>query len=76
MPGVKANTQSKGGKDEKVGGGGAKGMQERKGGGEKVQCVICRSEFNAKAARQQLQDHLDSKHSKNTFAECFPSYQG
>jgi hypothetical protein len=42
MPGVKANTQNKGGETEKVGGGGAAGMAARKGGGEKMMCKICR----------------------------------
>jgi len=74
MPGVKANTQGKGKEKEKVGGGGAAGIKERKGGGDKVMCTVCRSEFNAKAARKQLQDHVDSKHSKLSIKECFPDY--
>jgi hypothetical protein len=36
MPGVKANTQKKGGVEEKKGGGGKAGMAERLAGGDKV----------------------------------------
>ena len=41
MPGVKANTQSKGKEKEKVGGGGAAGMKARTGGGETRDCFVC-----------------------------------
>lgn len=41
MPGVKANTQSKGKEKEKVGGGGAAGIKARTGGGETRDCFVC-----------------------------------
>ncbi len=75
MPGVKANTQAKGGKDEKVGGGGAAGKAARLGGGDKIVCAICKQQLNAKASKIQLQEHLDSKHPKLTMAACFPGVE-
>ncbi len=30
--------------------------------------------MNAKSARKMLQEHVDSKHAKATFAQCFPTY--
>lgn len=73
MPGVKANTQKKGGEKEKAGGGGADGMKARLGGGNKVQCAICKTEVNGNS-RVQLQQHFDSKHSKMTFEQCWPGW--
>ena len=43
MPGVKANTQKKGGADEKTGGGGAAGIKARNGGGAQISCAICKT---------------------------------
>jgi len=49
MPGVKANTQKKGGDKEAVGGGGAAGIKARLGGGNKVSCAICKAEVRKSA---------------------------
>jgi hypothetical protein len=74
MPGVKANTQKKGGDDKKVGGGGAAGMAARTTLAGARNCVLCKSPFNPRAPKSQLQEHVDSKHSKNGFAACFPDF--
>jgi transcription elongation factor Elf1 len=38
-------------------------------------CKICRQSFICTAKPVVLQSHVDSKHAKNTFAECFPDAQ-
>lgn len=50
-------------------------MKERKGGGEKIQCAICRTEANAKSSRVMLQTHVDAKHPKLSVAECYPTFK-
>jgi hypothetical protein len=52
MPGVKANTQKKGGEKEAVGGGGAAGIKARLGGGNKVSCAICKVGKGARGAQR------------------------
>lgn len=47
--------------EEGKGGGGAKGMAERLGGGGQRQCSICKAPFQANQPRLQLQHHVDSK---------------
>jgi hypothetical protein len=74
MPGVKANTQKKGGEDKKVGGGGAAGKEARTTLAGARTCVLCKSPFNPRAPRTQLQEHVDSKHAKQGFAACFPDF--
>ena len=69
-----ANTQAKGGQKEKVGGGGAAGMAARTTLAGARSCVLCKSPFNPRAPKTQLQEHVDSKHSKNGFAACFPDF--
>lgn len=57
---------------EGKGGGGAAGAAERRGAGAlTVICQICRSSFMAQQTKEQLQAHVDSKHSKETFEKCF-----
>ena len=74
MPGVKANTQSKGGEKEKVGGGGKAGKEARTGGQPTTQCAICKQAVNANAPKAFLMQHVDSKHAKAGFEACFPHY--
>ena len=69
MPGVKANTQKKGGEKEAVGGGGAAGKAARLGGGNKVSCAVCKTEVNGNS-KVQLAQHHESKHSKLAFEAC------
>jgi len=47
-------------------------MFEDNGRGEKIECKICRSIFNAD--KKQLDYHAYSKHNKNSLTECFPTY--
>ncbi|KAM7453497.1 hypothetical protein BLSTO_05754 [Blastocystis sp. subtype 1] len=55
------------------GGGGQAGKASRTGANApKVYCHICRTEFMASQSNEQLQGHVDNKHPKNTFADCFP----
>ena len=37
-------------------------------------CALCKTPFNARAPKPQLQEHVDAKHSKNGFDACFPGY--
>ena len=77
MPGVKANTQKKGGEDKKVGGGGAAGKEARTTlARARTTCVVCTwsPSFDPRAPRTQLQEHVDSKHAKQGFAACFPDF--
>lgn len=75
MPGVKANTQKKGGDKEKVGGGGKEGMQARLGiSGDKKTCQMCKMDFMPRTARLMLEQHVESKHAKNGFDACFPGF--
>ena len=60
--------------EAKPGGGGKAGIQARNGGGAQISCSICKTAMNAKSARKMLQEHVDSKHAKATFAQCFPTY--
>ena len=67
------------------GGGGKAGMASRTGANAaKIVCNICRvfyilnwiihqTEFLATQSTQQLQGHVDAKHPKLTFAQCFPT---
>ena len=73
MPGVKANTQKKGGEKEAVGGGGAAGKAARLGGGNKVSCAICKAEVNGNS-KVQLSQHQEAKHGKMTFEQCWPGW--
>eukprot|EP00389_Voromonas_pontica_P000047 GDKH01000076.1.p2 GENE.GDKH01000076.1~~GDKH01000076.1.p2 ORF type:complete len:79 (-),score=21.74 GDKH01000076.1:137-373(-) len=41
-----------------------------------ITCNICRQPFMNTQNRMQLQGHVDSKHSKSTFDDCFPGYSG
>ncbi len=36
-------------------------------------CALCKKDFhNVEKDKQQLASHVDSKHPKNTYEECFP----
>eukprot|EP00808_Paulinella_micropora_P001626 g27930.t1 len=37
-------------------------------------CQLCKAPFMSKAAKKQLLDHIEAKHAKNKFEECFPGY--
>jgi hypothetical protein len=57
---------------EGKGGGGSAGAAERRGTAALTTiCQICRTSFMAQQTKEQLQAHVDSKHSKETFAKCF-----
>lgn len=67
------------------GGGGKAGMASRTGANAaKIVCNICRvlisfkyityqTEFLASQSNAQLQGHVDAKHPKLSFAQCFPT---
>lgn len=76
MPGVKANTQKKGGEKEKAGGGGKDGMAARLGinAADKKTCLMCKSDFMPRTARIMLEQHVESKHAKSGFDACFPGF--
>jgi Zinc-binding len=38
-----------------------------------IVCSICRQVFMNTTTQACLQQHQENKHSKNTFADCFPS---
>jgi hypothetical protein len=55
--------------------GGADGMKARMGGGADQRiCELCKVSFNGRAPRTQLNEHVDSKHSKQGFDACFPGF--
>ncbi|EJT50685.1 hypothetical protein A1Q1_08237 [Trichosporon asahii var. asahii CBS 2479] len=39
-----------------------------------IMCSICRQTFQGTAKAPMLQQHVDGKHPKSTFAVCFPSF--
>ncbi|KAI8613383.1 At2g23090 like protein [Chytriomyces sp. MP71] len=40
-----------------------------------VQCSICRQTFLLTIREKALQEHIDSKHSGKTIADCFASWK-
>jgi hypothetical protein len=55
-----------------AGGGGAAGMAVRRGiTADMHKCKICMQTFPSTCKAVTLAEHSDSKHPKNTFAECF-----
>lgn len=59
-------------KQEKAAKGGAGSQLKSNAAASNVVCQICRSSFLCTANAAKLQEHVDGKHSKNTFKECFP----
>ncbi|GMK55097.1 hypothetical protein CspeluHIS016_0201530 [Cutaneotrichosporon spelunceum] len=39
-----------------------------------IQCSICKQAFQSTAKKPMLDQHVDSKHSKQGFAACFPNF--
>lgn len=39
-----------------------------------VVCNICKQPFMCTVKRPLLEQHVESKHSKNSFVECFPTF--
>ncbi|CAG9463593.1 unnamed protein product [Pedinophyceae sp. YPF-701] len=37
-------------------------------------CSVCMTQFMCTAAKRMLQEHVDGKHPKKTFEECFPDF--
>lgn len=37
-------------------------------------CNICRQSFMCNSTELKLREHSDSKHPKQSFADCFPSF--
>lgn len=57
---------------EKSQGGGQQGIKERTESKLGTACAICRTPFTSIRMKAQLREHWESKHSRNTYAECFP----
>ncbi len=56
-----------------TGGGGKDGLKARTESKIGTVCNICRAQFTSTKMKTQLKEHWETKHSKNTFAECFPN---
>eukprot|EP00887_Chlorella_sp_A99_P006208 scaffold3.g6208.t1 len=39
-----------------------------------IVCTICRSTFIVTSTEAKLKEHVENKHDKKTFAECFPGW--
>eukprot|EP01010_Urceolus_cornutus_P001906 NODE_2484_length_530_cov_630.987526_g1974_i0.p1 GENE.NODE_2484_length_530_cov_630.987526_g1974_i0~~NODE_2484_length_530_cov_630.987526_g1974_i0.p1 ORF type:complete len:79 (+),score=6.49 NODE_2484_length_530_cov_630.987526_g1974_i0:87-323(+) len=39
-----------------------------------VQCSICKQAFLCTVREPEVRQHVDSKHSKNKFEDCFPTW--
>jgi hypothetical protein len=39
-----------------------------------MKCAVCLTQFLCTSKEQQLKDHHEAKHPKNTFEQCFPDY--
>uniref|UniRef100_A0A6B2LUS0 Uncharacterized protein n=1 Tax=Arcella intermedia TaxID=1963864 RepID=A0A6B2LUS0_9EUKA len=39
-----------------------------------IMCQVCRTTFLANTGRLPLQQHIDSKHEKREFKDCFPTH--
>lgn len=53
-------------------GGGQDGIKERTESKLGTHCTICRAQFTSIKMKTQLKDHWETKHPRNTYAECFP----
>lgn len=40
-----------------------------------IVCNICRQSFMCNSTELKLREHSDSKHPKQTFADCFPTFK-
>lgn len=58
---------------EGKGGGGKEGIKARTESALGTSCAICRAPFTSTKMKAQLVGHWETKHSKNTYAECFPN---
>lgn len=54
---------------------GAGSQLKQNAAAQSVVCQICRASFMCTASAVKLQEHVDSKHSKNGFEACFPNAQ-
>ena len=57
---------------EGKGGGGKLGIKERTESKVGTACAICRAPFTSTKMKAQLVGHWETKHPKNTYADCFP----
>jgi len=57
---------------EGKGGGGAEGRAARTVPKEGFNCALCKAPFTSVKMMSSLVSHQQAKHSKQTFAECFP----
>mmetsp|Transcript_12611 Transcript_12611/g.22040 ORF Transcript_12611/g.22040 Transcript_12611/m.22040 type:complete len:84 (+) Transcript_12611:75-326(+) len=58
---------------EGKGGGGKEGLKARTESSLGTSCAICRAPFTSTKMKAQLVGHWETKHAKNTYAECFPN---
>ncbi|KAI7840159.1 hypothetical protein COHA_005942 [Chlorella ohadii] len=64
--------QRKAEKDKKLAGG--KSQLEVNNKALTIVCNICRQSFMCNMTEAKLREHSDSRHPKNTFADCFPNF--
>lgn len=57
------------------GGGGKEGIKARTESNLSTVCMICRAPFTSVKMKAQLTGHVEAKHPKNTFIECFPGIE-
>jgi len=60
---------------EGKGGGGAAGKDARTTPLNQLNCALCKTPFTSVKMMSSLVSHHQSKHSKMTFADCFPGVE-
>ncbi|RSH93960.1 hypothetical protein EHS25_006613 [Saitozyma podzolica] len=41
---------------------------------QSIQCDVCKQTFQGTSKQPMLQQHVESRHAKSTFAQCFPKF--
>lgn len=60
---------------EGKGGGGKAGLKERTESKAGLACAICRTPFVSIKMKDNMRTHWETKHGRNTFADCFPGVE-
>ena len=71
---AQAKNQAKKAQEGK-GGGGAAGKEARTTPKDGLKCALCMTPFTSVKMMSSLVSHHQSKHSKMTFADCFPGVE-
>ena len=51
-------------------------LKSNAGAAQAQLCNICKQGFHVTAKRPQLEEHVNSKHGKMAFKDCFPTFEG